>query len=109
MPRTQLSGACQWPERRAEPMEVGGNDSGPTSYDQLLAALGICTFMTLGMYVCRKQLPLDSLVITLQHSRRYPERKKYYRSRPVRYSGQLRGLRGRENLPAGDRITLHGI
>ncbi|MGR7525718.1 bifunctional alpha/beta hydrolase/OsmC family protein [Klebsiella aerogenes] len=56
-----------------EPMDVGGNNSGPTPYDQLLAALGACTSMTLRMYARRKQWPLERLIITLKHSRRHLE------------------------------------
>lgn len=56
-----------------EPLNAGGNDLGPTPYEQLLAALGTCTSMTLRMYARRKKLQLDQLVVTLQHSREHRE------------------------------------
>ena len=52
-----------------EPMSAGGGDAGPDPYDYLLAALGVCTSMTVGFYARRKQLPLENIKISLWHSR----------------------------------------
>lgn len=53
-----------------EPPEVGGLGSGPTPYDLLAAGLGACTAMTLRLYARGKQLPLDKVTVTVDHSRR---------------------------------------
>jgi putative redox protein len=52
-----------------EPEDMGGNDVGPTPYDLLLAALGSCTSMTVGVYARRKGWPLQDVTARLRHSR----------------------------------------
>jgi uncharacterized OsmC-like protein len=52
-----------------EPVSAGGGDAGPDPYDYLLAALGVCTSMTVGLYARRKQFPLENIKVSLWHSR----------------------------------------
>src|SRR5881398_2810335 len=52
-----------------EPVSAGGGDAGPDPYDYLLAALGVCTSMTVGLYARRKQFPLENITVSLRHSR----------------------------------------
>ena len=52
-----------------EPIEYGGNDTGLSPYEFLLAGLGACTSMTLRLYAERKQIPLEKTSITLSHKK----------------------------------------
>lgn len=56
-----------------EPASYGGDDSGPTPYDLLLAALGTCTAMTMRMYAERREWPLEGATIHLTHDRNHQE------------------------------------
>ena len=52
-----------------EPTSVGGNGSGPSPYDYLLAGLGACTSMTIRLYAELKKLPLRHVSVHLKHDK----------------------------------------
>ena len=53
----------------AEPTSYGGADTGPSPYDLILAALGSCTSMTIGLYARKRKWPLQAITVSLRHSK----------------------------------------
>lgn len=54
-----------------EPLSAGGTDAGPTPYDLLSSALGVCTSMTLRVVANREHIPLEGVEITIENDRMY--------------------------------------
>ena len=55
--------------RADEPASLGGTDAAPDPYDYLLAGLGACTSMTVGLYARKRNWPLEDVTVALRHSR----------------------------------------
>ena len=52
-----------------EPVSYGGTDTGASPYDLILAALGACTSMTIGLYARKRGWPLEDITVSLRHSK----------------------------------------
>ena len=52
-----------------EPASVGGTDAAPDPYDYLMASLGACTSMMVGLQARKRRWPLDKISVSLTHSR----------------------------------------
>lgn len=50
-----------------------GQDLGPTPYDYVALALGLCTTQTLRMYAGKKKLDLDAVSISIHYAKEYRE------------------------------------
>jgi putative redox protein len=48
-----------------EPIELGGEDTGPSPYEYLATSLASCTAITLRMYAQRKAWPLENAEISV--------------------------------------------
>src|SRR6186713_3223273 len=72
--------------RSDEETEKGGEDTGSTPHELLLAALGSCTAMTLKVYAVRKGWPLEDVKVTLNGGNREGV---YVITRQVAIAGQL--------------------
>jgi putative redox protein len=51
-----------------EPLDLGGNDEGPTPGELLKGSLGACTAITLEMYAKRKKWPVESIEVKVASS-----------------------------------------
>lgn len=81
-----------------EPTNYGGDDSGPTPYDLLGAALGTCTAMTMKMYADKKGWPFEGASVEVTHDRSHHQDCDHCQN--VGENAQIQSL--------NRRITLHG-
>ena len=61
------NGHHRW--RADEPVELGGDNTGPNPYDLLLGSLAACTTITLALYAKRKSIVLSSVSVEYSHDR----------------------------------------
>ncbi|WP_417321735.1 alpha/beta fold hydrolase [Erythrobacter aureus] len=81
-----------------EPKSYGGDDSGPTPYDLLNAALGTCTAMTMKMYADKKGWPLEGVTVQVTHERNHRDECDHVEAMEE----------GRQMQALNRRIELHG-
>ena len=99
-----------------EPEKIKGGNQGPDPYEHLLAALGSCTAVTMRMYAEFKKVPLESIAITLTHSREhgddcsvcneeYPQVDRI--SRSIKLGGALSDTQRKKLLEIADKCPVH--
>ncbi len=92
--------------RGDEPETFGGDDTGPSPYDFLLAALGTCTSMTIRMYAQRKALPLEHVSVELRHQKIHAADCANCETKSGRIDRIQRSIRLRGPLDEGQRRRL---
>ncbi len=95
--------------RADEPATAGGNDSGFTPYDLLLASLGACTSMTLRMYAEQKKWPLERVTVQLRHNKIHAKDCAECETREGKIDRIEREIRLTGNLDAAQRARLMEI
>jgi putative redox protein len=90
--------------RADEEAEKGGDDTGATPHELLLAALGSCTAMTLKLYAERKGWPLRDVHVTLNGANGEGA---YSVTRQVAIHGDLDAEQRQRLLEIADRCPVH--
>ena len=99
-----------------EPIAAGGTNTGPSPYDLLLAALGSCTSMTIGLYARGRKWPLENITVSLRHSKIYAadcaecetrEGKIDRIEREIHLTGPLTDEQRSKLLEIADRCPVH--
>jgi putative redox protein len=89
-----------------EPVSVGGNGSGPSPYEYLLAALGACTSMTIRLYADLKKIPLRHVSVRLTHDKIHAVDCEHCESKEGKIDRIERAVTLEGNLSAEQRAKL---
>ncbi|VAV99725.1 Bll2902 protein [hydrothermal vent metagenome] len=104
----------------SEPVDLGGDDSGPTPVEIVNAALGACTSITLRMYADRKGWPLESVSVEVSHKRGIVEecesgdneqtsRPQEIFTKTIRLTGPLSSEQKQRLLEIAEKCPVHKI
>jgi putative redox protein len=86
-----------------ESRDAGGDDSGPSPHELLLAALGTCTSMTVAVYAARKAWPLAGVEVNVTGQ---PEEGEYRITRTLRLAGGLDDAQRARLLEIAERCPV---
>ena len=91
-----------------EPVEVGGNNEGPTATQLLLSSLGSCTAITMRMYAQRKEWNLGDITIDLSIDRENVEGRMVSKIlRSISFSEELSEEQKERMLLIADKCPIH--
>jgi len=92
-----------------EPVEIGGDDFGPSPYDYLSAGLAACTVMTLKMYAQRKQWDLQEVLVYITYSKKHSDDLNLDVDKPTRFDHLSKKIKLIGNLDDKQRLRLKEI
>ncbi|WP_411031934.1 alpha/beta fold hydrolase [Spongiimicrobium sp. 3-5] len=99
-----------------EPLEVGGNDFGPSPYELVSAGLSACTAMTIQMYAKRKGWPVDNVEVHTSYGKDHaadceacelPSAKIDTFNREIKLTGDLDEKQRQRIMQIADKCPVH--
>lgn len=93
-----------------EPLSFGGQNKGPSPYEYLLSALGLCTTMTIRMVAKREQIPLKDVSVNLTKSLENgdkPGAKVLVIQREIQLEGHMSEAQRARLVLVADRCPVH--
>ena len=89
-----------------EPLDIGGEDTGPAPHDLLAASLGACTALTVTLYARHKGFDLQDIQVRIDHEQQSDA---YVFTRHIHYVGALdEGQRTRMTAVA-NKCPIHKL
>jgi putative redox protein len=99
-----------------EPLEVGGNDFGPSPYEFVSAGLSACTAMTIQMYTKRKGWDVENVEVHTSYGKSHAEDCQACESenakidtfhREIKLEGQLDDIQKKRILEIANKCPVH--
>lgn len=87
-----------------EPTDLGGDDTGPSPFEHVLAGLGACTSMTVKMYADRKTWPLKAVRVDVSI---HKQDDGYRLNRSIRLEGDLTDEQRTRLLEIANKCPVH--
>ncbi|WP_426102175.1 OsmC family protein [Massilia sp. TSP1-1-2] len=89
-----------------EPVEFGGEDTGPAPHDLLAASLGACTALTVTLYARHKQFDLQDVQVRVEHEQQDGA---YVFTRHIHYVGQLDDAQRARMTAVANKCPIHKL
>ena len=89
-----------------EPVEVGGEDTGPAPHDLLAASLGACTALTVTLYARHKGFDLQDVQVRIAHAQQGDA---YVFNRQIHYVGALDDAQRARMTAVANKCPIHKL
>ena len=89
-----------------EPVEIGGEDTGPAPHDLLAASLGACTALTVTLYARHKGFDLQDVQVRIEHAQQGDA---YVFNRHIHYVGQLDEAQRARMTAVANKCPIHKL
>lgn len=89
-----------------EPVEFGGEDTGPAPHDLLAASLGACTALTVTLYARHKNFDLQDVQVRIDHAQ---QGEAYVFTRHIHYVGQLDAEQRARLTAIANKCPIHRL